>query len=261
MRIRKWSVCVPVLLVVASQLSGAFILAQNLSEIHVAMPVTRHSNSSNEETVQSDRHKTALRCGAESKATKHKPGESVQIMGAPSTSPPPITPVLGPQPTLFILLNFLDNPITPISREDMYAAAFTYDRGIANFYSVTSYQKISITGDVAGWFTIPYSENGSCDIGNWRNAAKAAASTAGYDLTSYSHFVYIWPQNNPNTGVQSVGCGWSGYSAGSDSYINAWVNPNGYFLDGYQGHLPDQLIALISHEFGHGLGISSHAAT
>lgn len=260
MRIRKWSACVPVLLVVALNASGTLLLAQNRSEMHVAIPVTRHSNPSNEETEQPDSHKPTLQCGVDSDATTRKLNESVKITAGP-TSPPPITPVLGPQPTLFILLNFLDNPITPISREDMYATAFSYDRGIANFYSVTSYQKISITGDVAGWFTIPYNENGTCSVGNWRNAAKDAASAAGYDLTSYTHFVYIWPQNNPNTGVQSVGCGWSGFSAGSDSYINAWVNPNGYFLDGYQGHFPDQLVALICHEFGHGLGISSHAAT
>ena len=261
MRMRNWSICVLFLLVVAVQSSGTFILAQNRHEIHVTTPVTRRSNQPKEETLDTDRHKAALRCGVESEVKHRQSGESVQITAGPSTSPPPITPVLGPQPTLFILLNFLDNPITPISREDMYAAAFSYDRGIANYYSVTSYQKISITGDVAGWFTIPYNEDGTCNIGNWRNAAKAAASAAGYDLTSYTHFVYIWPQNNPNTGVQSLGCGWSGYSAGSDSYINAWVNPNGYFLDGYQGHLPDQLVALICHEFGHGLGISSHAAT
>jgi M6 family metalloprotease-like protein len=249
------------LLVVAFQSSETFILAQNRHEIHVTTPVPRRSNQPKQETLDTDRHKTALQCGVESEVRNRQLGESLHITAGPSTSPPPITPVLGPQPTLFILFNFLDNPITPISREDMYAAAFSYDRGIANFYSATSYQKISVSGDVAGWFTVPYNENGTCNIGNWRNAAKAAASDAGYDLTSYTHFVYIWPQNNPSTGVQSVGCGWSGYSAGSESYINAWVNPNGYFLDGNQGRLPDQLIALICHEFGHGLGISSHAAT
>ena len=250
------------LLVVAFQQSGTFILAQNRSEIHVATPVTRHSNQPKEETLDPDRHKSALRCGVESDVTNRQSGESgVRITAGPNPAPPPITPVLGPQPTLFILFNFLDNPLTPISREDMYAAAFSYDRGIANFFSATSYQKISVTGDVAGWFTVPFNENGTCNIGLWRSAARAAASDAGYVLTSYTHFVYIWPQNNPSTGVQSVGCGWSGYSAGSDSYINAWVNPNGYFYDGNQSRLPDQLIALICHEFGHGLGISSHAAT
>jgi M6 family metalloprotease-like protein len=260
MRIREWSICLPLLLVLALQSPGTFIMAQNRNEKHVESPVTHYSNQPKEERLHPDRHKTPLRCGVESEATTRKLNESAQITSAP-TSSPPITPVLGPQPTLFVLFNFLDNPITPISREDMYAAAFSYERGIANFYSVTSYQKISISGDVAGWFTIPYNENGTCDIAGWRNAAKAAASAAGYDLTSYTHFVYVWPQNNPNTGVQSLGCGWSGYSAGSDSYINAWVNPNGYFFDGYQGHLPDQLVALSCHEFGHGLGISSHAGT
>ena len=143
----------------------------------------------------------------------------------------------------------------------MYAAAFTYERGIANFYAATSYGKISIVGDVAGWFTIPYNENGTCQAGNWRVAANQAASNAGYDLTRYSHFVYLWPRNNPNTGVSSYACGWDGFSAGNSAYINAYVNSNGYFYDGYAGQLPDQLIALICHEFGHGLGITSHAAT
>ena len=184
-----------------------------------------------------------------------------QTSAKPPSGPPPITPVLGPQRTLFILFNFLDNQITPITREDMYAAAFTYERGIANYYATTSYGKISVTGDVAGWFTIPYNENGSCDVGNWRNAANTAASAAGYNLTNYSHFVYIWPQNNPYTGVQSNGCGWSGYSNGANSYINAWVNSNGYFYGASAGNpMPDDLVWVISHEFGHGLGLTAHAA-
>lgn len=179
----------------------------------------------------------------------------------PTPPPPPsITPVLGPQSTLFILINFLDNQITPITREDMYAAAFTYQRGIANFYDVTSYGKISIVGDVAGWFTVPYNENGTCDVGNWRIAARAAATAAGYDLTRYTHFVYVWPRNNPSSGVSSYGCGWDGMNSGANSYINGRVNPNGFFYDGYQGHLPDQLISTICHEFGHGLKLQ-HAGT
>ena len=173
MHIRKWSICLRLLLVVALQPSGTFILAQSRDERHVTIPVTRHSTPLNGDTLQSSRHETTLRCGVGSEAVTRKLNTSVQIASGAPTSPPPITPVLGPQPTLFVLFNFLDNPITPISREDMYAAAFSYERGIANFYSVTSYQKILVSGDVAGWFTIPYNENGTCDIASWRNAAKA----------------------------------------------------------------------------------------
>jgi M6 family metalloprotease-like protein len=205
-----------------------------------------------------------LVCGLESSSTlpAAKARSAFHTTSNPTPPPPSITPVLGPQNTLFILLNFLDNQITPITREDMYAAAFTYPRGIANFYDVTSYGKISIVGDVAGWFTIPYNENGTCNVGTWRIAARDAATAAGFDLTSYTHFVYVWPRNNPSTGVSSYGCGWDGMSSigGPDAYINGWVNPNGFFYDGYQGHLPDQLISTICHEFGHGLRLQ-HAGT
>src|SRR5262245_23445016 len=221
------------------------------------------------ESTETDRGTSRKRsqspiCGVDGTSTlpNTKSSSEFQTMSRQQPpSPPPITPVLGPQSTLFILINFLDNQITPITREDMYAAAFTYERGIANFYAASSYGQISVIGDVAGWFTILYNENGTCQAGNWRVAADQAASNAGYDLTRYSHFVYIWPRNNPSTGVSSFGCGWDGYSAGAYSYINAYVNPNGYFYDGSQGILSDTLIALICHEFGHGLGIASHAAT
>ena len=203
-------------------------------------------------------------CGLASSSTHREPrlSSAFRTTSRPTQPPPPpITPVLGSQSTLFLLVNFLDNQIMPITRDDMYAAAFTYERGISNFYSTTSYGKISVVGDVAGWFTIPYNENGTCQAGNWRVAANQAASEAGYDLTRYTHFVYIWPRNNPSTGVSSYQCGWDGYAAGTSAYINAYVNSNGFFYDGYQGHLPDQLVAIICHEFGHGLGIASHAAT
>lgn len=209
-----------------------------------------------------DNHTFLPRCGLE---TSSRLPTAMSSSGFRTTSkgtppPPSITPVLGPQSTLFLLVNFLDDQIMPITREDMYAAAFTYERGIGNYYATTSYGKISITGDVTPWLTIPYNSNHTCDPGNWRLAANAAASATGYDLTSYTHFVYIWPANNPFTGVVTGNCGWEGFSSGSVSYINAWVNSSGFFYDASSGNPFSQvLIYLIAHEFGHGLGITNHA--
>src|SRR5215813_8474141 len=253
---------------------GFLIIAFCIPSLHTSFAQRQNEADSRHSALQSlleaerstARQSSRLTCGVDSSSTRPtiiSSSSDFHTMSKPSPppAPPPITPVLGPQSTLFILINFLDNQLTPISRDDMYAAVFTYDKGIANFYAASSYGKISIVGDVAGWFTIPFNENAACQAGNWRVAADQAASNAGYDLTRYSHFVYIWPRNNPTTGVSSYGCGWDGYSAGTYSYINAYVNPNGYFYDGSQGILPDTLIALICHEFGHGLGITSHAAT
>ena len=60
----------------------------------------------------------------------------------------------------------------------------------------TSYGNVSFVGDVAGPFLINYSSTGACDNNGWAAAGDAAATAAGYNLSQYSHKVYVIPSQN-----------------------------------------------------------------
>src|SRR5262249_49151241 len=85
------------------------------------------------------------------------------------------------------------------------------------------------------------------------------ADAAGWNTISYRNLVFVWPRNNPFTGVENGGCGWDGFSGGTRVYINGDVDNNGK-LYSYKLNNYSNIIQLIAHEMGHGLGLS-HAAT
>ena len=141
----------------------------------------------------------------------------------------------GAQQTLVILVNFQDTPIEPFTPDSVRTAFFTTT---SNFWLENSYQQTSLAGDVAGWFTIAYNSTG-CDSSSIANLAEAAATAAGYNLSAYTHHVYVFPSNNY--------CGWGGLSTVGGNPSKAWLNGT---ID----------LAFTSHELGHGLGLyHSHA--
>jgi hypothetical protein len=135
----------------------------------------------------------------------------------------------GEQKTLVILVNFQDNASQPYSVSDAYNVAFTttseYDRE-------ASFGQTWLSGDVAGWFTIPVSSAG-CDYNSIASYAKQAASSAGVNVNSYSRYVYAFPNN---------GCGWWGLGSVGGNPSQAWVN----------GSLQ---LKVLAHEMGHNFGL------
>jgi hypothetical protein len=95
--------------------------------------------------------------------------------------------------------------------------------------------KLSATGDVFGWYTIAPGAT-ACNYSGWGNSARAAAQSAGVDLSGYDHIIHYFPR--------TAACGWSGVGQVPGKYT--WINGSG--------------AQTISHELGHNFG-SHHAST
>src|SRR5579864_7166606 len=96
-----------------------------------------------------------------------------------------------------------------------------------------STQQTWLTGNVAGWFTIPVNST-SCDTGSVQSYGNSAAQAAGFNLSNYQRFIYLMSGNS--------GCSWWGYAYIGGSVV--WVNGK-YGFD----------VHVVSHEMGHNFGL------
>lgn len=153
-----------------------------------------------------------------------------------STSTAGLTDTLGDQHTLVVLVNFQNDAANkPWTTTDAYSTVFTTT---SDFMRENSYGQTWLSGDVSGWHTIAM-DNTSCDTTKIASLANAAAAGAGYDLSAYRRFVYIFPTN--------TSCGWSGSSTVGGNPSQSWIN----------GKLA---LSVIGHELGHAFGIQhSHS--
>lgn len=132
-----------------------------------------------------------------------------------------------------ILVNFSDQAARPYAEETARQALAT----AAAFFRENSYGRMSLEGDVWGWFMLPVSVT-TCDPLNLAAEAQAALAASGADLSAYQHLVYVFPRNV---------CSWWGLGSLGGMPAQAWINGR---LD------PNVLI----HELGHNLGLlHSHA--
>src|SRR5438876_683373 len=169
----------------------------------------------------------ALASGANS--TSNTSLQTVAPASAPTTS--------GAVSTLVIMVNFQDNPSAqPWTASAVQNMVFTQT---SNWDMENSFQHTWLTGDVAGWFTIPVSST-NCDTNSIKSDALSAAQSAGYNLSSYSHFVYLM---SSNTGCSS----WWGLASvgGGDVWVNGQYNIS---------------VHIFAHEMGHNFGLY-HAHT
>jgi hypothetical protein len=141
---------------------------------------------------------------------------------------------LGAQNTLVILVDFLDNSTQTQTPAAVQNAVFNQT---SNWDLENSFQQTSLTGAVAGWFTIPVSEStSSCDttfVTAVKSNAKSAAQNAGFNLSSYTHFIYVMPASP---------CTWWGFASigGGDVWINGKYGVT---------------TKVVSHEMGHNFGL------
>lgn len=151
--------------------------------------------------------------------------------GATTTSTAPLPNTFGAQNTLVILINFQDAPTNqPWTPSQVQSAVFG-SAGADGFIQENSYQQTSVTGDVYGWYTIPLNST-TCYSDLIASYANSAASSAGANLSSYSHYVYVFPYDSA--------CGWGGAAqiGGNESWVNGTLDPN-----------------VFAHELGHNFGL------
>ena len=164
------------------------------------------------------------------------PGLAAIISGTANVSLSPSTKRIA-----VVLLNFADNATEPYTLAYASGVAFTNSNSVAAYYKSNSWNAVTLTGDVYGWFTIPDSAAKGCNYTAWAASAKTKATAAGIDLSSakYENVVYGFPN------VSS--CGWSGlaYLPGRES----WLNGSG-----------GMSLRTMGHELGHNFA-THHAST
>lgn len=149
--------------------------------------------------------------------------------GAGMQSAAAIPSSFGAQSTIVILVNFSDNAVQPYTAASAKSLVFTT---VSNFDLENSYGQTWLTGDVAGWYTIPLSST-VCDYASIQTYARSAATAAGVNLANYAHQVYAFPAN---------ACGWWGLGSVGGAPSSAWIN--GSFQ-----------LQVVAHEMGHNLGL------
>ncbi len=163
-------------------------------------------------------------------------GGSVTTTSTATTSTAPLPNTFGAQNTAVILVNFQDAPTNqPWTPTQVQAAVFG-STGANGFMQENSFGQTWLTGDVFGWYTIPLSST-TCYSTLITSYANSAATAAGVNLSSYTHYVYVFPYDSA--------CGWTGMAqiGGTEAWVNGTLDRK-----------------TITHELGHNLGLyHSHA--
>ncbi len=142
---------------------------------------------------------------------------------------PSLAHTIGEQRTLLLLVNFTDKPEQPWSPSQAQAQVF----GTVNDYIVeNSSGRTWLSGDVAGWYTLPL-ESTVCDSYTLRNRARDAATADGFDLAQYQRFIFAFPKN---------ACGYAGSAQVGGLPTDTFINDK---LDLHN----------VAHELSHNLGL------
>lgn len=164
-------------------------------------------------------------------SNKGNSGSSSGSTGSTGSSPSgPVPYTFGPQATLVMLVTFQDDPVQPFTVSDVQTL---FSGAINNFFVENSYGQTSIVPTVVGWYTIPDSVS-TCNTAQIATDAQNAATAAGVDLTKYTRYVYLYPNDSA--------CGFAGTSTVGGNPSHSWIN----------GTLAEHVI---DHELGHGFGL------
>ncbi|WP_341504227.1 Ig-like domain-containing protein [Gallaecimonas sp. GXIMD4217] len=141
-----------------------------------------------------------------------------------------VTPALGEERVLVMMVNFQDDPDNkPWSMDEIQKAVF---QDTSDFYQDASANQLWLSGDVNDWHTVSL-DSTQCDINELASQANGQALSNGYDAADYDLVIYFHPKN---------ACGWAGQGT---------VGSHGrrVFMNGSKG------LGTLGHEIGHTFGL------
>ncbi len=153
-------------------------------------------------------------------------------------------PVLGEQKTVFLLVNFR-NTSQPNLTTGQVSDLLT--NTLNPYYVENSFGKISVTGDVFGWYTLDIDQ--SCNYSTVRSQAISASDNDVY-FPNYSRLVIIAPFG--------PSCGWSGIAIIGKTTISTGDGIVSMSWAGIMSSYGTSLL-VIGHELGHNFG-NHHAS-
>ncbi len=143
--------------------------------------------------------------------------------------------VSGAKRVLAILINFSNNQRQPFTVQEVRQNVLGTSNSLVNYYQENSNGKLTLSGDVIGWYTINSSDS-ACNMTDWADAADSKASQAGFNPANYDYVMYIFPW------VDGCSYGGSGEVCGKRTWFNNYIDTH-YF----------------THELGHNL-CNAHAS-
>lgn len=181
------------------------------------------------------------------------------------TVPAEFAPVTGTKRAIVLLVDFSDKPATqPLQHfKDMLFSSGTYATGsMRDYYAEASYNKLTVTGEVFGWFRAPkpktYYTNGNYGFGSYpQNAQKLVEDV----LALADPTVNFAPYDNDGDGliealvVIAAGSGAEVTGNTNDIWSHKWsiapktvdaVKVQGYFMAPEDGR-----VGVMAHELGH----------
>lgn len=161
-----------------------------------------------------------------------------QLTRGPMLTPSP-TPTPFPRKTTgeikiaVILVNFSSDTSQLFTHEQVQQAFFGETESLKSYYRENSYNQLNYTGDIFGYYTIPFSNENCLQDYQWGQSASQAARDAGVVLERYDIISYVF---NTNNGIQ---------------YCNSHVGGE-YWTTVYNHRIR---LGTLVHEFGHTLGL------
>ena len=167
---------------------------------------------------------------------------ATQTMQSATTQSTAAAVVSGVQNTIVIIANFTNATVTSTPSQ-IQNIMFSDPAGhsIDAMFRETSFGNVGFSGQVAGPFVINFSTASACNLAGWADAADAAATASGVNISSYPRRLYVMP-----TTEMSV-CGMQGAGQVGGSPSRAWV---------FDYTVSD----VYAHELGHNLNMA-HAST
>lgn len=150
----------------------------------------------------------------------------------------------GDQKTLVLLINFLNSPPIPFTKEQAYDVIFNGQ--FQNFMKEQSYGKVSFSGNVLDWVTLQrnLTDQQACSSVSFKEIEKIIADN-NINLANYDRLVYL--PNGTYNGCSSIG--------GVD-YSIAFIGTVDFNQPSYQQPFEWTILDhLLSHELGHSLGV------